>query len=38
MYEVWLVSELADKGNLLDAVKAGWLSDGEPASPNIVSL
>ena len=37
MYEMWLVSELADKGTLADAMKAGWLSQQEPPGRNLVS-
>ncbi len=36
MYEMWLVSELADKGNLLDALKAGVLGGVGPEARNMV--
>jgi hypothetical protein len=37
MYEMWLVSELADKGNLLDAVNAGLLAEDTPYGRDMVS-
>jgi hypothetical protein len=37
MYEMWLVSELADKGNLLDAMKAGLLAEDTPSGRDMVS-
>jgi hypothetical protein len=36
MYEMWLVQELADKGTLSDAMKAGWLSQAAPPGRNMV--
>ena len=34
---MWLVSELADKGTLADAMKAGLFKQAEPPGRNLVS-
>lgn len=35
-YEAWLVSEMADKGSLADAIAAGTFRTGDPPALNMV--